>query len=113
MVGGKDLIAARLDEIRTDIAGSGIRMYDQSGSFGLTDAEPLDFSDLAAGFDADTDIICQPTRSRSLKKPLAVPGHSATDRCRWLRSPQTCTCPIWIRRLNRARMRWRNDEPSR
>ena len=28
MVGGKDLIAARLDEIRTDIAGSGIRIYD-------------------------------------------------------------------------------------
>ena len=72
MVGGKDLIAARLDEIRTDIAGSGIRMYDQSGSFGLTDAEPLDFSDLAAGFDAAADIICQPTRTRSLKKPLAV-----------------------------------------
>ena len=72
MVGGKDLIAARLDEIRTDIAGSGILMYDKTGSFGLIDAEPLDFSDLAAGFDADTDIICQPTRSRSLKKPLAV-----------------------------------------
>ena len=43
-----------------------------SGSFGLTDAEPLDFSDLAAGFDAAADIICQPTRTRSLKKPLAV-----------------------------------------
>ena len=72
MVGEKDLIAARLDEIRTDIAGSGIRIYDQTGSFGLTDAEPLDFSDLAAGFDAAADIICQPTRTRSLKKPLAV-----------------------------------------
>ena len=43
MVGGKDLIAARLDEIRTDIAGSGILMYDKTGSFGLIDAEPLDF----------------------------------------------------------------------
>ena len=72
MVGGKDLIAARLDEIRTDIAGSGIRIYDISGSFGLTDAEPLDFSDLVAGFDAAADSICQPARSRSLKKPLAV-----------------------------------------
>ena len=72
MVEGKDLIAARLDEIRTDIAGSGIRIYDISGSFGLTDAEPLDFSDLVAGFDVAADSICQPTRSRSLKKPLAV-----------------------------------------
>ena len=72
MVGGRDLIAARLDEIRTDIAGSGIQMYDKSGSFGLTEAEPLDFSDLAASFDADADIICQPTRTRSLKKPLAI-----------------------------------------
>ena len=72
MVGEKDLIAARLDEIRTDIAGSGIHIYDISGSFGLPDAEPLDFSDLAAGFDATADIICQPTRTRSLKKPLAV-----------------------------------------
>ena len=72
MVGGKDLIAARLDEIRTDIAGSGICMYDKTGSFGLIDAEPLDFSDLAAGFDADADILCQPTRSRNLKKPLAI-----------------------------------------
>ena len=72
MVGGKDLIAARLDEIRTDIAGSGICMYDKTGSFGLIDAEPLDFSDLAAGFDAAADIICQPTRSRTLKKPLAI-----------------------------------------
>ena len=72
MVGGKDLIAARLDEIRTDIAGSDICMYDKTGSFGLTDAEPLDFSDLAAGFDAAADILCQPTRSRNLKKPLAV-----------------------------------------
>ena len=72
MVGGKDLIAARLDEIRTDIAGSGILMYDKTGSFGLIDAEPLDFSDLAAGVDAAADILCQPARSRSLKKPLAV-----------------------------------------
>ena len=72
MVGGKDLIAARLDEIRTDIAGSGIRMYDKTGSFGLIDAEPLDFSDLAAGFDAAADILCQPARTRSLKKPLAI-----------------------------------------
>ena len=72
MVGGKDLIAARLDEIRTDIAGSGICMYDKTGSFGLIDAEPLDFSDLAAGFDAAADILCQPARSRSLKKPLAI-----------------------------------------
>ena len=72
MVGEKDLIAARLDEIRTDIAGSGICMYDKTGSFGLTDAEPLDFSDLAAGFDAAADILCQPTRSRSLKMPLAI-----------------------------------------
>ena len=72
MVGGKDLIAARLDEIRTDIAGSGILMYDKTGSFGLIDAEPLDFSDLAAGFDAAADSICQPTSRRSLKKPLAI-----------------------------------------
>ena len=72
MVGGKDLIAARLDEIRTDIAGSSILMYDKTGSFGLIDAEPLDFSDLAAGFDAAADILCQPTRTRNLKKPLAV-----------------------------------------
>ena len=72
MVAGKDLIAARLDEIRTDIAGSGILMYDKTGSFGLIDAEPLDFSDLAVGFDAAGDIICQPARRRSLKKPLAV-----------------------------------------
>ena len=47
-------------------------MYDKTGSFGLIDAEPLDFSDLAAGVDAAADIICQPARSRSLKKPLAV-----------------------------------------
>ena len=72
MVGGPDLIAARLDEIRTDIAGRDICMYDKTGSFGLTDAEPLDFSDLAAGFEADADILCQPVRSRSLKKPLAI-----------------------------------------
>ena len=72
MVGGKDMIAARLDEIRTDIAGSGIRIYDISGSFGLADADPLDFSDLAAGFDADSEITVQPTRTRSLKKPLAI-----------------------------------------
>ena len=72
MVGGKDLIAARLDEIRTDIAGSGILMYDKSGSFGLIDAEPLDFSDLVAGFDAATENICKPTSRRSLKKPLAI-----------------------------------------
>ena len=72
IIGEKDLIAARLDEIRTDIAGSGILMYDKTGSFGLIDAEPLDFSDLAAGFDTAADILCQPTRTRSLKKPLAV-----------------------------------------
>ena len=72
MVGEKDLIAARLDEIRTDIAGTSICIYDKSGSFGLADAEPLDFSDLVAGYDADSDIICQPTRTRNLKKPLAV-----------------------------------------
>ena len=72
IIGDKDLIAARLDEIRTDIAGSGILMYDKTGSFGLIDAEPLDFSDLAAGFEAAADILCQPTRTRSLKKPLAV-----------------------------------------
>ena len=29
-------------------------------------------SDLAAGFDAAADILCQPARTRSLKKPLAV-----------------------------------------
>ena len=72
MVGEKDLIAARLDEIRTDIAGTSICIYDKSGSFGLADAEPLDFSDLVAGYDADSDIICQPTRTRNLKKPLAI-----------------------------------------
>ncbi len=72
IIGDKDLIAARLDEIRTDIAGTGILMYDKTGSFGLIDAEPLDFSDLAAGFEAAADILCQPTRTRSLKKPLAV-----------------------------------------
>ncbi len=72
IIGDKDLIAARLDEIRTDIAGTGILMYDKTGSFGLIDAEPLDFSDLAAGFEAAADILCQPTRTRSLKKPLAI-----------------------------------------
>ena len=72
MVGGKDLIAARLDEIRTDIAGSGIRMYEKTGTFKLLDAEPLDFSDLVAGFDAAAENICKPTSRRSLKKPLAI-----------------------------------------
>ena len=71
-MGEKDLIAARLDEIRTDIAGTSICIYDKTGSFGLADAEPLDFSDLVAGFDADSEITVQPTRTRNLKKPLAV-----------------------------------------
>ena len=70
IIGDKDLIASRLDEIRLDIEGTNIRLYEKTGLFALGDCEPLDLSDLIADIEPQGDISCRLIHTRNLRKPL-------------------------------------------
>ena len=70
IIGDKDLIASRLDEIRLDIEGTNIRLFEKTGLFALNDCEPLDLSDLIADIEPQGDISCRLIHTRNLRKPL-------------------------------------------
>ena len=70
IIGNKDLIALRLDEIRLDIEGANIGLYEKTGLFALDDCERLDLSDLIADIEPQDDISCRLIRTRNLRKPL-------------------------------------------
>lgn len=69
IVGNKDLIENRLTEIKTDIAGTNIQLYDKEGHFNLSNAMPLGFLDLISEVPPDSVPICQPAnRNFPIKK---------------------------------------------
>ena len=72
VVGGRDLISARLKELTTDLAGSGISYHDKSRMFELAESSPLDFSDLISGTEADAGWTVRPIR-RSAIRTVVIP----------------------------------------
>lgn len=69
LIGSKDLIAERLREICSDIAGTGIRIYDKSDFFGIENAIRQDFVDLVKNVTPNSDISCRPIQKKQLNKP--------------------------------------------
>ena len=72
VVGGRNLISARLKELTIDLAGSEISYYDKSRMFELPESSPLDFSDLISGTEADTGWTVRPIR-RSAIHTVVIP----------------------------------------
>ncbi len=72
VVGGRNLISARLKELTIDLAGSRISYYDKSRMFELAESSPLDFSDLISGTEADAGWMVRPIR-RSAIRTVAIP----------------------------------------
>ncbi len=68
LVGNREFIAERLREIRSDIAGKNIPLFDKSASFAIEDALPSDFDDLVNGVKPTSDISCKPITSKKVNK---------------------------------------------
>ena len=69
LIGNKDLIAERLKEIRSDIAGTSIPVYDKFDSFGIDNAVRQDFVELVKNITPKSDIACKQVQKRKLNKP--------------------------------------------
>lgn len=72
LVGSKQLIEERLNEILSDIAGKNIRLYDKFGDFHIDEAQKLEFSDLIDDITLSSSLKCRPIQRRTLSKPVAV-----------------------------------------
>ena len=72
IVGNKDLIANRLEEIKTDIAGTNIPLYEKQGYFNSSNSQSLGFFELISEFETDKFPICQSTGKKILNKQLIV-----------------------------------------
>ena len=70
IVGNKDFIENRLAEIKTDIAGTGIQLYERQGQFNEPNAVPMGFLELVSESLPDTIPICQPIEHKFPKKQL-------------------------------------------
>ncbi|MDE0310050.1 MAG: type 4b pilus protein PilO2 [Acidiferrobacterales bacterium] len=70
IVGNKDLIANRLEEIKTDIAGTNIQLYDKHGHFDLSNSESLGFLELVSESTSDNLPICLSAEQKILNKKL-------------------------------------------
>ncbi len=71
LVGNKQQIKERLNEIRSDIAGKNIRLYDKFGDFHIDEAQKLDFSELVDDITPSANLKCRPIQRRNLSKPVA------------------------------------------
>ncbi len=70
LIGQKFFIEERLKEIRSDIAGKNIPLYDKFGEFEIEGALNLDFAELVDGVAPASDITCRPIQTRKLNKPV-------------------------------------------
>ena len=71
LIGNRDVIETRLEELLYDISDSDMPFYDNAGMFkDRFDAQALSFSDLVAGTESTQASACHPVRKRSLKKTL-------------------------------------------
>jgi len=70
IVGDKDLIANRLEEIKTDIAGTNIPLYEKQRYFNSSNSQSLGFFELISEFEPEKFPICQSTEQKFLNKPL-------------------------------------------
>ena len=70
IVGDKDLIANRLEEIKTDIAGTSIQFYDKHGYFNSPDSQSLGFFDLISDSEPDKSPICHSVEQKFLNRKL-------------------------------------------
>lgn len=71
LVGSKQLIEERLNEIRSDIAGKNIRLCDKFRDFHIDEAQTLEFSELVDDFTPPASLKCRPIQRRTLSKPVA------------------------------------------
>lgn len=71
LVGNKQQIEERLNEIRSDIAGINIRLYDKFGDFHIDEAQKLEFSELIDDITPSASLKCRPIQRRGLSKPVA------------------------------------------
>ncbi len=69
LVGSKQLIEERLNEIRSDIVGKNICIYDKFGDFYIDEAQKLEFSELVDDITPSANLKCRPIQNRSLSKP--------------------------------------------
>lgn len=69
LVGNRDMISQRLNEIRSDIAGTEIRVFDKSGSFEIDNALRQDFAQLVENVTPGSDITCKSIQKQKINKP--------------------------------------------
>ena len=71
LIGNRDVIETRLEELMYDISGSDMPFYDKTGIFKeLVDAQALSFSDLVESTETNQTNICHLIQHRNLKKPI-------------------------------------------
>ena len=71
LVGSKQMIEERLNEIRSDIAGKNISLYDKFGDFQIDEAQKFEFSELVDDITPSASLKCRPIQRRTLSKPVA------------------------------------------
>ncbi len=70
MIGNKELVQSRLNEIHSDIEGTDIKIFEREGTFDIEESSRLGFTDLVKNTDLDVDLRCQKLAKRSFKKPV-------------------------------------------
>ena len=70
LLGDKDIVADRLQEISSDIAGTDIRVYDQSQIFGIEGSLQSGFSDIIGDTAVNIDISCREVQTSSMRTRL-------------------------------------------
>ena len=71
LVGSKQLIEERLNEIRSDIAGKNISLYDKFGDFQIDESQKFEFSELVDDITPSASLKCRPIQKHTLSKPVA------------------------------------------
>ncbi len=70
IVGDKDLITNRLEEIKTDIAGTNIQLYEKQGHFNSSNSQSLGFLELISELEPDKPPVCQSAEQKFLNRKL-------------------------------------------
>ena len=70
IVGDKNIIENRLQEIQSDISGTDIRLFEKHGNFSGIEAHPLGFYELISQHTPDKKPICKPIEQSHLKKHI-------------------------------------------
>ena len=70
MIGNKELVQSRLNEIHSDIEGTDIKIFEREGVFDIEEYSQIGFVDLVRDTDLNADVRCQKLVKRNFKKPV-------------------------------------------